>query len=218
MMKGLSKYCTKSQNLIFVIYFQKKNADWSLIRYVNSSWDLHRHPRLPGRHQEAISSLPCSCTSPSWWRCCSGRQIVLRIFLVTILCNNINFPDSWPSNGAMGRLLCGGGGVRRARWWMTRCWPSSTSSSAPPSSASGPSPPRRSPACCPRWWTGSSCWRGSPGASGQCWPGRWSFQFLSQDLDCFRRRNNEAWRWVCIMFRILPKRWIMEVYCLFLKI
>ena len=113
MLKGPSKYCTKSQNLIFVIYFQKKNADWSLIRYVNSSGDLHRHPRLPGRHQEAplpASSLPCSCTSPSWWRCCSGRQIVLRIFLVTILCNNINYPDSWP--GAVGRLLCGGGGVR----------------------------------------------------------------------------------------------------------
>ena len=66
-----------------------------LIRYVNSSGDLHRHPRLPGRHQEAplpASSLPCSCTSPSWWRCCSGRQIVLRIFLVTILCININYP------------------------------------------------------------------------------------------------------------------------------
>ena len=41
------------------------------------------------------------------------------------------------------------------------------------SSASGPSPPWRSPPLAPRCWTGSSCRRGSPGASGQCQPGRW---------------------------------------------
>ena len=41
------------------------------------------------------------------------------------------------------------------------------------SSASGPSPPWRSPPLAPRCWTGSSCRRGSPWASGQCQPGRW---------------------------------------------